>query len=199
MRGPVERVRDVRSLWWDVAPGGDGRTLRTGGVVPEGVCTVPNSTTGTLRTGRRVLQGVCTVQAATSVQTPSRTGSPVYKADRAEKPSVQTPSRTGSPVYKPGLCALGQFGRDLYGVTRLHAMTPHRGPAPWIWPLHRLAMFLHILWDTCGGFVRIKGQTELGPNLLSFQAVSPVGDTMCGTMVACAESSRRTHEREKQQ
>ena len=39
----------------------------------------PEATTGTLRTRRPIPTGVCTVPAATSVQTPARTGSPVYK------------------------------------------------------------------------------------------------------------------------
>ena len=84
-----------------------GGAVRTGGVVPEGVCAVP---------------------AATSVQTPFRTRLPVRKADGDEKPGAQTPGRTRSAVHTPRPCALeGPFRRDFAQCRRLPVYKPPSG------------------------------------------------------------------------
>ena len=84
--------------------------------------------TRTLRTGRVVRQGLCTVPASTSVQTPVQTLPPVYKADDAERSGVQSPVRTGSPVYKAGVCALGgAFDRDFVQCPEATAGTLRTG------------------------------------------------------------------------
>ena len=94
---------------------GPRRARETFGTNAEAWC--PESTVGTLRTGGVVLQGVCTVAAGPSVQSPSQTGSPVYKAAHPEKAGVQ------SRALRTGRCAL----TVLRSATRPRATASHGG------------------------------------------------------------------------
>ena len=105
---------------------GGGSPFRDGGLSSQCYKTVwangevrcPEATVGTLRTGGIVPKGVCTVAAGPSVQSPSRTRSPVYKASCVERPSVQSPFGTGSPERKVG----GAHWEDLSeGFAQRHA------------------------------------------------------------------------------
>ena len=77
--------------------------------------------TRTLRTGRLVPTGVCTVPVATSIQTPVGTRPQVHKATRTERQSVQTPVRT---VGSAPAVAREEAGRHLFQFGLVVPMRP---------------------------------------------------------------------------
>ena len=85
-------------------PGGGGWGFaRWEGLFRRGFVRCPKAATGTLYTGGLVSEGVCTLPALISVQSPVQIGSSVYKAACLEKACVQSPVQTGAVVYKAGL------------------------------------------------------------------------------------------------
>ena len=65
-----------------------------------GLYTARKATNGTLRTGGVVLEGLCALPAATSVQTPAKTRFAVYKVGPVEKPVYKPPSEQGPQCTK---------------------------------------------------------------------------------------------------
>ena len=87
-----------------------------------------NGRSWAVRTGRVVPEGVCAPRVATSVQTPVRSRLPVRTAGGDGKPGVHTPVVTRSAMYTVGPCALeGSFQKDCAHCRNGGILTVHIG------------------------------------------------------------------------